>query len=401
MKAAFLSASGELGGAERVLLDLLAALRQAEPAWELHLVAGAEGPLPREAERLGVAVHLLTLPAALARLGDAQLAAGRSRLSLLPSLVAAGPTGVLWLRRLHAILRRIGPDVVHTNGFKMHVLGALALPAGARLVWHVHDYVGSRALMSRMLCRLAGRCSAAICISRSVAEDVRAVCGPVPIHVVHNAVDLERFSPDGPALALDDLAGLPAAPEGAVRVGLVATMGVWKGHAVFLRTIAQLEEAARVRGYIVGGAIYSTRGSEVDVGELRRLAEELGIADRVGFTGFVAEPAAAMRALDVVVHASTQPEPFGLVIAEAMACGRAVVASAAGGAAELVRDGVDALAVPPGDVVALAGAISRLAGDAALRARLGEAGREKAVREFDRARLAAQVGRIYRELAEG
>jgi glycosyltransferase involved in cell wall biosynthesis len=190
-----------------------------------------------------------------------------------------------------------------------------------------------------------------------------------------------------------------AAPaSGTVCVGLVATMGLWKGHDVFLRALARLPREPAVRGYVVGGRIYATAGSEVDPDALRRLAEELRIGDRVGFTGFVDEAAAAMRALDVVVHASTLPEPFGLVIAEAMACGRPVVVSAAGGAGEIVSDGDDALAVPPGDVDALAGALRRLADDGALRARLGAAGRARAERDFDRARLARQVAPLYRSL---
>jgi glycosyltransferase involved in cell wall biosynthesis len=82
-----------------------------------------------------------------------------------------------------------------------------------------------------------------------------------------------------------------------------------------------------------------------------------------------------------------------------MACARPVVASAAGGAAEIVRDGVDALAVTPGDVAALAGAIRRLADDAALRAHLGAAGRARAERDFDRGRLAREVIPLYRSLA--
>jgi glycosyltransferase involved in cell wall biosynthesis len=192
------------------------------------------------------------------------------------------------------------------------------------------------------------------------------------------------------------LAGLVAV-GGAVRVGLVATMGLWKGHEVFLRAVAALERDLPVRAYVVGGAIYGTAGSEVDPDRLRRLASELGIADRVGFTGF-ADAAAAMRALDVVVHASTQPEPFGLVIAEAMACARPVVVSAAGGAGEIITDSRDALGVPPGNVEAMAEAIRRLVVDADLRARMGAAGRETAERAFDRARLAAEVAPVYRSL---
>jgi len=397
MRIVFLSASGQIGGAERVLLDLVASLRAAEPEWELHVVVAGAGPLASEARALGAGVHLLPFPARLERTGDAGAGSGAA---LFLRLLGAGPAGALWLGRLRRLLRRLEPDVVHTNGYKVHVAGALALPPGARLVWHAHDYLGVRRVMGRVLRAFASRASAVIAISRSVAEDVRRVCGPgLRIEVIHNAVDLARFSPEGPRAPLDERAGmLPASPE-VVRVGLVATMGLWKGHDVFLRALARLPADAAVRGYVVGGRIYATAGSEVDPDALRRTAAELGIAGRVGFTGFVDDPAAAMRALDVVVHASTQPEPFGLVIAEAMACARPVVVSAAGGAGEIVADGVDALAVPPGDAAALAEAIRRLADDAGLRARLGTAGRARAERDFDRARLAREIIPVYRSLA--
>jgi glycosyltransferase involved in cell wall biosynthesis len=398
VRIVFLSASGRIGGAERLLLDLVASLRAAEPEWEAHVVVAGEGPLVREAMALGAVVHPLPFPAALERTGDA--GAG-STLALVPRLLAAGPAGARWLGRLRRLLRRLEPDVVHSNGYKVHVAGALALPPGARLVWHAHDYLGGRRLMARLLRRLAPRAAAAVAISRSVAEDVRRVCGPgLRIEVVHNAVDLARFSSDGPRAPLDALAGMPPASPDAVRVGLVATMGLWKGHAVFLRALARLPAETAVRGYVVGGRIYATAGSEVDPEALRRTAAELGVADRVGFTGFVDDPAAAMRALDVVVHASTQPEPFGLVIAEAMACARPVVVSAAGGAAEIVEDGVDALGVAPGDAAALAEAIRSLADDPGLRARLGAAGRARAERDFDRGRLARALVPLYRSLAE-
>jgi glycosyltransferase involved in cell wall biosynthesis len=115
----------------------------------------------------------------------------------------------------------------------------------------------------------------------------------------------------------------------------------------------------------------------------------------VGFTGYIDRPESALRALDIVVHASTEPEPFGLVIAEAMACGRPVIVSAIGGAAEIVRVGVDALSHPAGDARMLASRILELATDSCLRARLGQAGRATAERRFDRTRLAEELLRIY------
>ena len=399
MRVVYLSASGRIGGAERVLLGLVASLRAAEPGWELHVVVAGAGPLADAADALGAVVHALPFPAALGRTGDAGAGSG---LALFLRLLAACPAGALWLARLRRLLRRLRPDVVHSNGFKVHVAGALALPPGARLVWHAHDYVSVRRLMARVLRRLAPRASAAIAVSRSVAEDVRRVCGPgLRVEVVYNAVDLARFSPEGPGAPLDELAGMSPTPSSTVRVGLVATMGLWKGHEVFLCALSHLPPELPVRGYVVGGRIYATAGSEVDPDVLRWLAARLGITERVGFTGFVDDAAAAMRALDVVVHASTEPEPFGLVIAEAMACARPVVVSVAGGAGEIVEDGVDALAVPPGDAEALAVAIRRLAEDAGLRARLGAAGRARAERDFDRGRLAREVAPLYRSLAGG
>jgi glycosyltransferase involved in cell wall biosynthesis len=118
---------------------------------------------------------------------------------------------------------------------------------------------------------------------------------------------------------------------------------------------------------------------------------------RIGLTGFVERPATAFRALDVVVHASTQPEPFGLVIAEGLSTAKAVIVSNAGGAAELVQDGVTALTHAPGNAVELARRIDTLAADAALRARLGAAGRETALRLFAPGAFATDFIDVYTE----
>ena len=395
VRIVYLSASGGLGGAERALLELLAALRGAEPAWELHLVCGADGPLRVAAEGAGATVHLLTLRRALERSGDAGVGSAASWGRALLRMAAAVPGAAEWGAQLRRLLATLRPDLVHSNNFKTHLLGAAAVPRGTPFVWHLHDYLSTRAVMSTLMRRARSRCAAAVAVSRSVAADARAVCGPgLPVHAVHNAVDLERFRPEGPALPLHERAGMPPPPPAAVSVGLVATMGLWKGHDVFLRALALLPPELPLRAYVVGGRIYRTAGSEVDPEALRRQAAELGIAERVGFTGFVEDAAAAMRGLDVVVHASTAPEPFGLVIAEAMACGRPVVVSAAGGAAEIAGEG--ALLVPPGDAEAMATALLRLAVDAELRARLGRAGRAHAEAHFGRARLAAQVAAVYR-----
>src|SRR5262249_20460497 len=153
---------------------------------------------------------------------------------------------------------------------------------------------------------------------------------------------------------LDALAGLSPAPHGTVRIGLLATFARWKGHEVFLRAIAALGRERPFRAYIIGDALYETAGSQYSRADLRGMVTAFGLSDRVGLTGFVPRQESALRALDIVVHASTAPEPFGLVIAEAMACARPVIVSRAGGAAELVTDRRDALTHAPGEVDELA-----------------------------------------------
>ena len=404
MHVLHLSATGTLGGAERSLLDILASTREAHPAWSLSVIAGSAGALAAAAAAHGVRVTVLPYGAALGRLGEAgsRRAFGDGAAFGLRLAASAWPA-LRYARDLRHALSRLKPDVVHTHGLKMHILAAHAFRGMSsahlrpRLVWHLHDYVGTRPTTARLLRWSLPHCAAIVTNSASVEDDVRRTLDPgVPVIAVHNAVDLERFTPRGPRLDLDRLAGLPPAAGPVVRVGLLGAFGRWKGHRTFFAALARLPGTPAIRGYVIGGPLYHTAGSQYSVEELRADAAHKGLAGRVGFTGFVESPEDALRALDIVVHASTAPEPFGLVIAEAMACGRAVIASDAGGARELFTPGVDALPHPPGDDRALANRIGELAADPALRRRLGAAGRDTAERRFNRLRLARELAPAYR-----
>jgi glycosyltransferase involved in cell wall biosynthesis len=384
MRIAFLSVSAEFGGSESAMWQLVRGLRRLSPSNEAIVVVPREGALSARVRETGAEVRVLSMPDALASFGEWSLKGATAVARRSTALLAALRTVPAYREALRALLSALAPDVVHSNGFKMHVLGARSAPAGVPVVWHMHEYLSNRPLSRALLRHHAPRAAAIVANSRSVADDVAGALGSAASRVtsVHNAVDLAEFSPAGPVDDLDALAGLSPAPERTLRVGLVATFARWKGHETFLRAMRATRELP-VRGYVLGGPLYDTAGSQYSLEELRSLAASLGVADRVGLTGHRAHPAAAMRALDVVVHASTEPEPFGLVIAEAMACGRPVLVSAAGGAAELVQHEQNALTFPPGDVDALACAIARCASDEILRARIGAAARRTAVTRFD------------------
>src|SRR5579871_3445032 len=140
MRILFLNPCGQMGGAETSLRELLANLRSTEPDWKLYLLLGEDGPFVDIARRLGVKVTVLPFPPAVARLGDA----GGTPIAQMKSLVRATIGSALYARKLRAAYREIVPDLIHTNGFKMHILGSWTKRRKTPLVWHIHDYVSSR-----------------------------------------------------------------------------------------------------------------------------------------------------------------------------------------------------------------------------------------------------------------
>ncbi|HLY98655.1 MAG TPA: glycosyltransferase family 4 protein [Candidatus Angelobacter sp.] len=400
----YLNSSGGLGGAEVCLLDMIASLKQEHPEWTLGLIAAQDGPLVARAAALGVTTRVLPLPPRLARLGDSKRASGMpGKIKLGVQLAASVFPVSEWSRRLGQAIEEFAPDLIHSNTLKMHVLGSFANRTRRPLIWHLHDYIGSRPFMRRALRFCRNRCAAALANSNSVRDDARRILnrragngelsGPEVI-TVYNAVDLDEFSPHGPAANLDALCGLPPPSAPVVRVGLLATMAWWKGHRDFIEALDILQAEA-IRGYLIGGPLYESVGSQESLDDLKALSAELGLREQFGFTGFVEKPSDVIRALDIVVHASTRPEPFGRVIVEAMACGKPVITTALGGAAELVSIGGNALSYQAGEVEELSRCIFELARSPQLRHKLASAGRQTAEKKFDRRRLGKQLADCY------
>jgi glycosyltransferase involved in cell wall biosynthesis len=400
MRLLYLNPCARMGGAETSLYELLASIRESRPDWPMHLWLGEDGPFVRKVRSLGVQVTVEELPEALASLGDAGLGGIRGKILLAGRLAASAPAVIAYRRRMRRFITAWQPDIVHTTGFKMHLLGAMTCPERSSLVWHMHDYLRGRPAMQKLLRTQMNNCRALLTNSASVAIDYQEL-GRADTHreVVYNSIDLDRFSPTGDAADLDGRSGMDPAAEGVLRIGLIATFAKWKGHIPFLHAVAKLPRDLPFRAYIIGDAIYQRSDSQHTRAELEALAGRLGVRDRLGITGFIDDVAQAIRSLDIVVHASTEPEPFGMVIAEGMACQRAVIASRAGGALEIIEEGVTALAHTPGDADELALSLEKLMRDAGLRRKLAMAGREVVLRRFNRQRLGKQLTELYEQLA--
>ena len=394
----YLSTSGQAGGAETALLALLEALVCQEPAWRLVLVLGENGPFAEQAANLGIEVRLLPLPA---RLASAGIATQKTRLAFggLPFFRNL----LRYRRNLLRLILEVSPEIVQSNGLKMHLLLASfslgSLGKTCLRVCHLHDFLSRRPWARRLLKLFARRFECIVTNSESVAlEAGRLHADARRVLCIHNGVSLRRFAPAGAQLDLDRLSGLPDAGDGVVRIALAGAFARWKGHHTFFRALSLLPASARVRAYVIGGAIYRSEGSQYTREALQAAARQLCPDVEVGFTGILSDMAEAYRAVDLVVHASTQPEPFGMVLIEAMACGKAVIASRGGGVSEIVADQVNGLLYTAGDAAMLAKLMEQLAADAELRSTLGRQGLLTVRERFQSDLMAARFSALYRSM---
>jgi glycosyltransferase involved in cell wall biosynthesis len=288
--------------------------------------------------------------------------------------------------RARAVSRSAG--VVLSNQSKGHVYGGLAARgAGLPAVYWQQGIPGHTAVDV-----VAGRvpATAVVCSSEAAVVAQRRLSPHRQIVKIALGIPLEKVAA---AQGSGKQIRLSLGWDSHQLIGIVGRLEPWKGQETFLRSAAIVARDRReARFVVVGGAILGWEGSYPD--DLRALAAELGIADRVHFAGHQDDPYAWLDALDVVVHASIG-EPFGLVVVEAMALGKPLVAAAEGGPLEIVEDGANGVLVAPGRPEPLAAAVERLLDEPGTAARLGAAARVRA-QLFSEERMASSFCDLLR-----
>jgi glycosyltransferase involved in cell wall biosynthesis len=387
--------SAALGGSERVLLDF--ASRAPELGIRPIVLLPRDGPLAGALKEAGVRYAIAPARADFLELSQ--------RVMMTAEGAARFAHGAwLWSRAVSRELARQadlagGPvPVLYSNGFKAHL--TCALLRGYRKVWHLHEFPPDRA--GGLWRFLAGNLPhASIANSASVTEAWTRGRLPAP-RTVLNGVDLRRFAP-GPRVGwiqrefgLDPSARL---------IGMPAVFARWKGHLLvveaFERAAKDLEDAHLV---LVGGAIYDTVAERGYAEELVRRVKRSSLpgstprplGSRIHFLKFQPDPWRLYPEFDVVVHFSTRPEPFGRVVAEAMACGVPVIAADSGGPREIVEDGRTGWLCPPSDVEALSRLLVHASREAD-RAAMGRAARQAAEARLSAERFAAEVAAVIHE----
>ncbi len=337
----FVSHTGQLGGAEIMLLSVARKYRD-----RCRVLLLADGPLRPRLAALGVPVDLMD--------GHRQMLRVARKGGSLQAL-GAGPAVLLTACRVAHAAR--GYDILYPNSQKAAVVAMLA---GAMLrkpvIWYLHDILSRdhfSGLHRRAVVTLANWTTRWVLTNSQSSLDAFVACGGDRRRssIAPCGIDAAPFDavPEAEATAARGELNL----DGAYVVGLFGRITPWKGQHVLIEALARLDG---VHALIVGDALF---GEESYRADLLRLAQSLGVADRVRWLGFRHDVPRLMRSVDAVLHASVSPEPFGRVIVEGMMARRPVIAAADGASREILGDAYQHL-FEPGDPLALAAAVEKV-----------------------------------------
>jgi glycosyltransferase involved in cell wall biosynthesis len=278
--------------------------------------------------------------------------------------------------------------IVHCNNFANLEGLFLAWLLRRPCVLHVHGFIaGAGPITNWFLQRLQPE---VIAISQAVADAVSTSgIERERITVIYNPVELPSSTNDSAVHFRRDI----GVPEHATLVGIVGRIVEWKGQREFVTAcIEVLNTHPAVHAVVVGNA------SDFDDRyflEVRETAARSAVGNRIHFTGFVSDTEAMYKSLDILVHASIEPEPFGLVITEAMVHGVAVVAANDGAPREIIDHGETGYLEDPSNASTLAARISMLVEQPELRTQIGESGRLFARHTYNASNYAHSVACVW------
>ena len=361
----------KIGGGNRVLMDLMCGLDSSR--YTPIVVSPDIGPLTDWATKHGLR-HFVC------QSGDWDGAAGLARRSA----------------QLLNIVMKTRASIVHASAPTCYrALGVAAWAARAVRVCHL-GFPPERGEIERSF--LAGPDAVVGCYegqAHDLAQRILRVTPRCRVRGIPNGVDTDRFAPGGVDDLDEECVRLRAGASAVVAIlGHISDV---KGYPTFIEAAARIvQDRSDTRFLAIGGETVQDGDRKALEGRIR----ELGLQDRFQFVGFRSDVPKLLRAVDVVALPSTQ-EGFPLAVLEAMACGKPVIATAVGGVAEAIDDGVTGLLIQPGRPEMLASALLQLLNDPPARTQMGHQARARVERLFSARIFAQRVQALYDELLIG
>ncbi len=310
-------------------------------------------------------------------------------LRFLRDLVLGSLSLVRLIRRRHVAL-------VHSNTIAV-LCGAVAAWITRRPhVWHIHEIIvdpkPARRMMHSLVCHLS---DAVITISGAVRGHILRDCPSCAerFKVIHNGIDVAPLSREPGNARIREEFGVPL---NAPLVGMAGRVCRWKGQLLFLEAAKLASQAKPGLYFIAVGGVFDDE--VVYMERFRNAADRSGLEGRFIVSDFRSDIREIMNSFDIFVLPSTQPEPFGLVVLEAMALAKPVIASAHGGPMETVCHGETGYLIPPNDSRALADSILKLADDPLHAVSMGAAGCQRVSERFRAERFVSDFQRLYLDL---
>jgi glycosyltransferase involved in cell wall biosynthesis len=361
----------------------------------IHVIAPAGQPLVTLARERGFQAHVLRFPT----FAGTSVEVGSRRIfnpfATLYTLLLVWGTGlqIAHLLRLHRV------EVLYTASMIAHLVGAVACRSRltqTRVVCHLQDIVRDDLALGvgTKLVRAFFRSAVDFTIvpSQAVYESIQP---NRRAQVIHYGIDVAPYE----AHAESTLRAELNFSADQVLIGVVGRLTRWKGQHIVIEAAAQLlskPAAKAVHFLVVGAPVFDSDTYQV---WLHSLVRNKNLQAGVTFTGFRRDIANIMNGLDIVVVPSILPDPSPLVVLEAMACGKPVVGSRIGGIPESIVEGETGLLFSPGDSTELAQCLALLIDDAALRARLGSAGKSRVRALFTLSLYTQHVSDVFERVA--
>jgi glycosyltransferase involved in cell wall biosynthesis len=282
--------------------------------------------------------------------------------------------GLLRLGQSALSLRRsarlFDADVIHANSVRAGLIAVAARRLGGPpVVVQCHDHLPRDRVGGITRAAIARGADGVVAVSDRTADDFNHGLARPKAKRVYISVDHERFSPA--AQGTSSIRAELGLPDGAWLLAEVAQITPWKGQDTAIRSLQKIRERHDAHLLIVGDVAFSSKRYD-NVGfrdSLERLARDLGVEAAVHFLGRRGDVAALIGSIDLLLLPSWD-EPFGLVVAEAMAIGTPVLVTDRGGVREYVEDGVNGRLLPPREPELWAAAVNELLGDRETLARM-------------------------------
>ena len=295
---------------------------------------------------------------------------------------------------LARVIREERVDLVHQND-ATQIQGALAgRLAGKKVVWHINGmtfpliYKSFRPLIWSLA-------HSVVASSEAMGREFFGEKGGLfarPFDVLYPPIYLPSTASEDDGRGLREEFDIP---DSAPVIGMVANLYPPKGHVYFIRAAGRVIDAYPGTRFLIVGQVFANRSRYR--AKLQEETRRCGLDRALHFTGFRSDIRRVLSTLDVQVHPSLH-ESFGMSIAEGMAAGKAVVATAVGGTPEVLVHGESGLLVPPKDPGAIAEAVMSLLRDPDMGTSMGNAARERALSMFSAERCAAKHERVYRKV---